>query len=52
VNNTKVYIIDSGYDINHPDFPSGSIVTGTHDEGAKANAEMDTERTLPGQSLQ
>jgi serine protease len=34
VNNKKVCIIDSGYDINHPDLPSGSTVTGAQDGGA------------------
>ena len=28
VGNRKVCIIDSGYDINHPDLPDGSKVTG------------------------
>lgn len=30
VSNRKVCIIDSGYDINHPDLPKGSVVTGTN----------------------
>jgi serine protease len=29
VSNRKVCIIDSGYDINHPDLPKGSTVTGS-----------------------
>ncbi len=31
--NTTVCIIDSGYDINNPDLPSGSTVSGTNDSG-------------------
>ena len=34
VHKKKVCIIDSGYDINHPDLPKGTKVTGAADGGA------------------
>lgn len=43
--NRKVCIIDSGYDINHPDLPSqatGAVITGTGYGGANGEWDIDT----------
>lgn len=43
--NRKVCMIDSGYDINHPDLPSqatGAVITGTGYGGANGEWDIDT----------
>ena len=41
VSNRKVCIIDSGYDINHPDLPNGSTVTGSTGEAGPWDEDGD-----------